>query len=61
MHAQPRNYLVNSWLTVFVCFVLIAFFFARMFAIQPLRRLHGRDIALVSFRMSIFRQHPRAA
>jgi hypothetical protein len=35
MHAQPRNYLVNSWLAVFVCFVSIAFFFASMFAIQP--------------------------
>ncbi len=35
MNAQLRNYLINSWLASFVSFVLIAFFFASMFAILP--------------------------
>ncbi|MFY9640946.1 MAG: DMT family transporter [Rhodomicrobium sp.] len=35
MNAQLRNYLVNPWLASFVSFVLIAFFFASMFAIIP--------------------------
>jgi transporter family-2 protein len=35
MNAQLRNYLVNAWLASFVSFVLIAFFFATMFAILP--------------------------
>ena len=33
MNAQLRAYLVNPWLASFVSFVLIAFFFASMFAI----------------------------
>ncbi len=35
MNAQLRAYLVNPWLASFVSFVLIAFFFASMFAIIP--------------------------
>ncbi len=35
MNAQLRSYLVNPWLASFVSFVLIAFFFAAMFAIIP--------------------------
>jgi bacterial/archaeal transporter family-2 protein len=35
MNAQLRTYLVNPWLASFVSFVLIAFFFASMFAIIP--------------------------
>jgi bacterial/archaeal transporter family-2 protein len=35
MNAQLRSYLVNAWLASFVSFVLIAFFFAAMFAILP--------------------------
>jgi len=35
MNAQLRCYLVNAWLASFVSFVLIAFFFASMFAILP--------------------------
>ncbi len=35
MNAQLKSYLVNSWLASFVSFVLIAFFFAAMFAILP--------------------------
>jgi bacterial/archaeal transporter family-2 protein len=35
MNAQLRIHLVNAWLASFVSFVLIAFFFAAMFAILP--------------------------
>jgi transporter family-2 protein len=35
MNAQLRAYLVNPWLASFVSFVLIAFFFASMFAVLP--------------------------
>ncbi len=35
MNAQLRSYLLNPWLASFVSFVLIAFFFASMFAIIP--------------------------
>ena len=35
MNAKLRGYLANSWLASFVSFVLIAFFFAGMFAILP--------------------------
>lgn len=35
MNAQLRCYLVNPWLASFISFVLIAFFFASMFAILP--------------------------
>lgn len=49
MNAQLRNDLVNSCLAKFVYFVLIAFFFAGMFAIQPPPRIDGRGIARVPF------------
>ena len=35
MNAQLRCHLINPWLASFVSFVLIAFFFASMFAILP--------------------------
>jgi transporter family-2 protein len=35
MNAQLRCYLVNAWLASFVSFILIALFFASMFAILP--------------------------
>jgi transporter family-2 protein len=37
MNAQLRCHLFNPWLASFVSFVLIAFFFASMFAILPRR------------------------